>query len=43
MGKKLTVERALEILATTKSYYLKRDMHKFLKKNHIKIPKKGLD
>lgn len=37
---KLTVEKALEILATTDSYYLKRDMCKFLKKRHIKIPEK---
>lgn len=38
MGTKLSVEEALKILATTDSYYLKRDMRKFLKKRHIKIP-----
>lgn len=40
MGKKLTVEEALKILATTDSYYLKRDMRKFLKKN-AKFSKKA--
>lgn len=38
MGKKLTVDEALKILATTDSYYLKRDMRKFLKKRRIKVP-----
>lgn len=32
MGTKLTVEEALKIYQTTNSYYLKRDMRKFLKK-----------
>ena len=36
---KLTVEKALEILATTDSYYLKRDIRKFLKKRGVRIPK----
>jgi hypothetical protein len=36
MGKKLTVEEALEILANTDSYYLKRDMQRFLKKRGVK-------
>ena len=39
MGKKLSVEEAMEIYLTTKSYYLKRDMRKFLKKKRVKIPK----
>lgn len=38
MEKKLTVDEALKILATTDSYYLKRDMRKFLKKRRIKVP-----
>lgn len=38
MGKKLTVEEALEILTNTDSYYLKRDMQRFLKKRGVKIP-----
>lgn len=36
---KLTVDEALKILATTDSYYLKRDMRKFLKKRGVEIPK----
>lgn len=38
MGKKLSVEEAMEIYLTTNSYYLKRDMKKFLKKKKVKIP-----
>lgn len=36
---KLTVDEALKILATTDSYYLKRDIRKFLKKRGVEIPK----
>lgn len=35
---KLTVDEALKILATTDSYYLKRDIRKFLKKRGVEIP-----
>lgn len=38
MGKKLSVDEAMEIYFTTNSYYLKRDMKKFLKKKKVKIP-----
>ena len=38
MGTKLTVEEAMKIYLTTDSYYLKRDMKKFLKKRRIKLP-----
>lgn len=37
MGK-LTVEEAMRIYLTTDSYYLKRDMRKFLKKKRVKLP-----
>ena len=39
MGKKLSVEEAIRILLTTDSYYLKRDMRKFLKRKRVKLPK----
>lgn len=39
MGKKLSVDEALEILAKTDSYYLKQDIRKFLKKRGVEIPK----
>lgn len=38
MGTKLTVEEAMKIYLTTDSYYLKRDMRKFLKKKRVKLP-----
>lgn len=41
MGTKLTVEEALKIYQSTNSYYLKRDMRKFLKKMGVRIPKKS--
>lgn len=39
MGKKLNVDEAIKIYLATDSYYLKRDMRKFLKKMRIKLPK----
>lgn len=39
MGKKLSVDEALEILTKTDSRYLKRDILKFLKKRGVEIPK----